>query len=76
MKSISYTPAYIYIVAFILALPATWLTVGVAGVDVPGMAGMIVTIAYIGVFTLTLSALRRRLFDRREAERPSSDELS
>ena len=76
MKSISCTPAYIYIISFILALPATWLTVGVAGVDVPGMAGMIVTIVYIGVFTLALATLRRRLCDRREGQRSSSDDFS
>src|SRR5213076_836107 len=28
MKSVSYTPGYIYLIAIILALPATWLVVG------------------------------------------------
>ena len=61
----------------ILALPATWITVGVAGEDVPGMVGMIVTLVYIGVFTLALSSLRRRLFERRErSDKTSSDDLS
>ena len=76
MKSISYTPGYIYVIAMILALPATWLTVGVAGVDVPGMAGMIVTIVYIGLFTVALSALRRRLTDRPDAKLYSSNDVS
>jgi len=73
VKSVSYTPAYIYIIAMILALPATWLTVGVAGEDVPGMVG---TLVYIGVFTLALSSLRRRLHARRQDERNSSGDLS
>jgi len=76
VKSVSYTPAYIYIIAMILALPATWLTVGVAGEDVPGMVGMVVTLVYIGVFTLALSSLRRRLHARRQDERNSSGDLS
>ena len=76
MKSVSYTPGYIYIIAMIFALPAASLTIGVAGEDAPGMIGMVVTLIYIGVFTLALSALRRRLCDWREAERPSSDDLS
>ena len=71
MKSVSYTPAYIYIIAIVLALPAAWLTVGVAGEDVPGMIGMVVTLVYSGLFAFGLSALRRRLVDRRESERAS-----
>jgi len=62
MKSVSYTPGYIYLIAIILALPATWLVVGRSGEDVPGM---VVTIVFFGIFTIALSSLRRRLQNRR-----------
>ena len=65
MKSVSYTPGYIYLIAIILALPATWLVVGRSGEDVPGMVAMVVTIVFFGIFTIALSSLRRRLQNRR-----------
>jgi hypothetical protein len=76
MKSIRYTPGYIYLLAFILALPATWLAVGRSGEDVPGMIAMVVTIVFFGVFTIALSSLRRRFQNRRHGGEGSSDGLS
>jgi len=75
VKSISYTPGYIYLIAIILALPATWLVVGRSGEDVPGMVAMVVTIVFFGVFTIALSSLRRRLQNRRSTRQASSDDL-
>ena len=76
MKSVSYTPGYIYLVAIILTLPATWLAVGRSGEDVPGMIAMVVTIVFFGVFTLALDSLRRRLQNRQHGKEGSSDDLS
>ena len=75
MKSVSYTPGYIYLIAFILALPATWLAVGRSGEDVPGMIAMVVTIVFFGMFTLLLGLLRRRVQARRSRRGTSSDDL-
>src|SRR5438445_5695963 len=75
VKSIRYTPGYIYLLAFILALPATWLTVGRSGEDVPGMIAMVVTIVFFGIFTVALSSFRRRLQNRRSTNETSSDDL-
>jgi hypothetical protein len=75
LKSVPYTPGYIYLIAVILALPATWLVVGTAGEDVPGMIAMIVTIVFFGIFTLALNSLRRRLQNRRHGG-GSSDDLT
>ena len=74
MKSVSYTPGYIYLIAFILALPATWLAVGRSGEDVPGMIAMVVTIVFFGMFTLLLGLLRRRVQARRSRRGISSDD--
>jgi hypothetical protein len=41
MKSVSYTPGYMYLIAIILALPTTWLVVGRSGEEVPGMIAMV-----------------------------------
>ena len=76
VKSFSYRPGYIYLIAIVLALPATWLTVGRSGEDVPGMIAMVVTIVYFGAFGLALGSLRRRLLNRRRSNQtPSSDDL-
>jgi hypothetical protein len=75
VKSVSYTPGYIYLIAIILALPATWLVVGRSGEDVPGMVAMIVTIVFFGIFTIALTSLRQRLQNRRSARQTSSDDL-
>ena len=75
VKSVSYTPGYIYLIATILALPATWLVVGRSGEDVPGMVAMVVNIVFFGVFTIALSSLRRRLQNRRSTRQVSSDDL-
>jgi len=75
VKSVSYTPGYIYLIAIILALPATWLVVGRSGEDVPGMVAMIVTIVFFGIFTIALSSLRQRLQNRRSARQASSDDI-
>jgi len=75
VKSIPHTPGYIYLIAIILALPATWLVVGRSGEDVPGMIAMVVTIVFFGVFTLVLGSLRRRLQNRRSSQQSSSDDL-
>jgi hypothetical protein len=76
VKSIRYTPGYIYLLAFILALPATWLAVGRSGEDVPGMIAMVVTIVFFGIFTFALGSLRHRLQNRRDERQGSSDDLS
>src|SRR2546430_6002345 len=76
VKSVSYTPGYIYLIAFILALPATWLVVGRSGEDVPGMIAMVVTIVFFGIFTLALGSLRRRFQNRHHKGEASSDDLS
>jgi hypothetical protein len=75
MKSVPYTPSYIYLIAILLALPSTWLVVGRSGEDVPGMIAMVVMIVFFGVFTLGLSSLRRRLQRRRNTQGGSSDNL-
>jgi hypothetical protein len=75
MKSVSYTPGYMYLIAIILALPTTWLVVGRSGEDVPGMIAMVVTIVFFGIYTLALGSLRRRLQNRRSAQKSSSDDL-
>jgi hypothetical protein len=76
LKSISYTPGYIYLIAIILAFPATWLVVGRSGEDVPGMIAMVVTIVFFGIFTLALGSLRRRLQNHHNGKEGSSDDLS
>jgi hypothetical protein len=76
VKSLPHTPGYIYLIAIVLALPATWLVVGRAGEDVPGMIAMVVTIVFFGIFALALGSLRRRLQNRRDRERGSSDDLT
>ena len=58
MKSVSYTPGYIYLIAIILALPATWLVVGRSGEDVPGMVAMVVTIVFFGILSLLSRSVR------------------
>jgi hypothetical protein len=75
VKSVPYTPGYIYLLAIILALPATWLVVGRSGEDVPGMIAMVITIVFFGIFTVALSSLRRRVQSRRSAHQNSSDDL-
>ena len=57
-------PAYIYIVSILLALPASWLIVGVAGEDVPGMIGMVVMIVLIVAISAALNWLRLSLRKR------------
>jgi hypothetical protein len=74
VRSVSYTPAYIYLLAIILALPATWVVVGRSGEDVPGMLAMVVTIVLFGMFTLALGSLRRRLQNRHAQERVSPED--
>jgi hypothetical protein len=76
VKSVSQTPVYIYLIAIVLALPATWLVVGRSGEDVPGMIAMVVTIVFFGIFTLALGSVRRRLQNRRHGNEGSSDDLS
>jgi hypothetical protein len=76
MKSVPYTPGYIYLIAIVLTLPATWLVVGRSGEDVPGMIAMVVTIVFFGIFTVALGSLRRRLQNRHLGRKTSSDDLS
>lgn len=57
-------PACIYIISIILALPATWLIVGVAGEDVPGMIAMIVMIVLIVAISAALNWLRLSIRNR------------
>jgi hypothetical protein len=75
VKSISYTPGYIYLIAAVLAFPASWLAVGRSGEDIPGMLAMVVTIVFFGIFTLALSSLRRRLQNRQRRNESSSNDL-
>lgn len=58
-------PAYIYIISLILALPATWLIVGVAGEDAPGMIAMVVTIVLTVAISAGLNWLRLSIRERR-----------
>jgi hypothetical protein len=76
VNSIPHTPAYIYLIAFILSLPATWMAVGRSGDDVPGMVAMVVTLVFFGIFTLAMSSLRQRLQNRGRKEKSSSDDLT
>jgi hypothetical protein len=64
LKSVRHTPAYIYIIAFILAVPATWLLVGTPGESVPGMISMVVLLILFGAIALGLHSLRRFLQKR------------
>src|SRR5438132_11225017 len=61
VKSIRYTPGYIYFLALLLALPATWLNVGRSGEDVAGMIAMVVTIVFFDIFTFALVSVRGSL---------------
>jgi hypothetical protein len=72
VKSVPHTRGYIYLLAIILALPATWLLVGRSGEDVPGMIAMVVTIVFFGIFTLALGSLHRRLQNRHHGSRAPS----
>ena len=65
VKSIDYTPAYIYLIAAILALPPTWLLVGRSGEDVHDMIAMVVGIILTGVIAFGLDLLRRSIPKRR-----------
>ena len=47
------TPAYIYIIGILLAVPISWMLVGLLGENVPGMIVMIVT----GICWLAITAL-------------------
>jgi hypothetical protein len=76
VKSVPYTPGYIYVIAIILALPATWFVVGRSGEDVPGMIAMVVPIVLSGIFTFALGSLRRRLQNRQRERKNSSDDFS
>jgi hypothetical protein len=73
VKSVSYTLGYIYVIAFILALPARWLVVGRSGGDVPGTIAMVVTILFFGVFIIAFGSLRRHLQSRRCAQKDVDD---
>lgn len=64
LKSVRHTPAYIYVIAFILAVPGTWLLVGTAGESVPGMISMVVMLILFGAIALGLDSLRRFLQKR------------
>ena len=75
-RAIRYTPGYIYILAFILALPTTWLVVGRSGEDVPGMVAMVATIVFFGIYMSALAALRRRFEQRRSGRKEEPEELN
>jgi polyferredoxin len=61
LKSIRLIPGYIYVIAFLLAVPGTWLLVGAPGEDVPGMIGMVIMIVLFAALAMVLDLLRRRL---------------
>jgi hypothetical protein len=75
VKSISYTPGYIYLIAGVLAFPATWLIVGRSREDVPGMIAMVAGILFFGFFTFVLASFRRHLLNRYSKTAESSDDL-
>jgi hypothetical protein len=66
LKSIRRTPAYIYLIAGVLAVPGSWLLVGVPGENVPGMIGMVVMIILFGALSMGLESLRRRFFGKHD----------
>lgn len=53
------TPAWIYLVALVLGLPATWLLVGTTGENVPGMLALIVALICWVVTGAVLSKRKR-----------------
>ncbi len=60
------TPAYIYVIGVLVAVPISWLLVGLFAENVPGMIVMIVTgICWLGV-TAVLSWLRARILRRQK----------
>ena len=65
LKSVQRTPGYIYIIAFLLAAPGSWLLVGAPGENVPGMIGMVMIILF-GAFSIGLESLRRRFFQKHD----------
>jgi len=75
VKSFSYTPGYIYLIAGVLAFPATWLVVGRSGEDVPGMIAMVAGILFFGFFAFGLASLRRSLLNRYSRNADSEDDL-
>jgi tetrahydromethanopterin S-methyltransferase subunit C len=60
------TPGWVYGVALLFAVPATWILVGTSGENVPGMVAMIVTLICWVVMSAALGALRRRILRRRD----------
>lgn len=60
------TPAYIYFLSMVFALPLTWMLVGRSGDDVPGMVSMIVMFICVLGISAGLSWLRRRILRRRD----------
>jgi hypothetical protein len=66
LKSVQRTPGYIYIIAFLLAAPGSWLLVGAPGENVPGMIGMVTMIVLFGAFSIGLESLRRRFFQKND----------
>jgi drug/metabolite transporter (DMT)-like permease len=75
MKSFSYTPGYVYLIAGVLAFPATWLVFGRSGEDVPGMIAMVGGILFFGFFTFGLAYLRRSVLNRYSRKADSADDL-
>jgi hypothetical protein len=65
-KSVRPTPGYIYLIAFVLAVPTGWLLLGAPGENVPGMIGMVTMIVLFGVFSIALESLRRRFFEKND----------
>jgi len=66
LKSVRRTPGYIYLIAFVLAIPTSWRLVGAPGENVPGMIGMVTMIVLFGVFSIGLESLRRRFFKKQD----------
>jgi polyferredoxin len=64
LKSVRRTPGYIYLMAFVLAAPTSWLLVGAPGENVPGMIGMVIMIVLFGAFSIGLESLRRSFFEK------------
>ncbi|HKP04722.1 MAG TPA: hypothetical protein VJU77_15320 [Chthoniobacterales bacterium] len=70
-QSLERTPTYIYLVSMVLALPTTWMLVGVSGHDVPGMISMIVMVVCIFAWLALLSWIRRRIIRRKQHGTPT-----
>ena len=77
MREIGYIHTSLHLLARHHSGAASDMTVVArSGEDVPGIIAMVVSIVFVGIFTLALSSLRRRLQSRCSKNETSSDDLS